>query len=338
MTMNAERLNWLARHGDIWAFWRDRIGLLFANQATEEMRKPAMPKVSGTVAIMPLTGTLTQAGDEWFGGTSTDAFGRAFDAAMAHQNIAGIVIKVDSPGGSVYGTEALANKVLSARGVKPVVAIADSLAASAGYWIPTAAEKFVVTPHGDVGSIGVWSAHEDISKMLEEWGINITLVSAGKYKVEGHPFGPLDDEAKAEMQRRVDAFHEDFIQAVARHRGVRVPAVRNGFGQGRVVNAKEAAEEGMVDGVMTLDEVLKGMVGTIRKPASKTAAMDAEQELHAAYANVLPDTMVTLASVRVDFLEEVPKDSEEHRKERERRVAAMKALQREERIREMEAV
>mgnify|MGYP001562063068 CR=1 FL=1 len=329
--MNVDKLNWLARHGDIWALWRERAALLFA-ESGEELRKPTMPKVSGTVAVMPLTGTLTQAGDDWFGGTSTDAFGRAFDAAMAHQNIAGIVIKIDSPGGSVYGTQALADKVFTARGSKPVVAIADSLAASAAYWVGTAAEKFVVTPHGDVGSIGVWSAHEDISKMLEKMGVNITLVSAGKFKVEGHPFGPLDAEAKGEMQRRVDSFYSDFIDAVAKQRGVRASAVRNGFGMGRVVNAKEAAEEGMVDGVMSLDEVLRGMVGSVRKQTNKAAALEAEQEIHAAYVGAF------IGPEEGDEDDEEGDDALAAQQAREKRVAELRASQREERLKEMEAV
>jgi signal peptide peptidase SppA len=330
--MNAEKLNWLARHGDIWALWRERAAVLFAESAEEEMRKPSMPKVSGTVAIMPLTGVMTQRGDWW--GTSTEAFGRAFSAALASDNIAGIVIDIDSPGGSVYGTSVLADKVFEARGKKPVVAIANSMAASAAYWVGSAAEKFVVAPAGDVGSIGVWSAHEDWSKYLEEMGIKTTLVSAGRYKTEGHPYGPLDEDARGEMQRRVDAFYDDFIQAVARNRGVRVPAVRNGFGLGRVVNAREAEAEGMVDGIMSLDEVLRGMIGTIRKPASKSSAQSAEQELHAAYMGAIE--LVAAAESSPDEAEN--EETVKSRQEREARVASLRASEREDRLKEMEAV
>jgi len=162
-------------------------------------------------------------------------------------------------------------------------------------------------------------------------GIKTTLVSAGRYKTEGHPYGPLDEEARGEMQRRVDAFYDDFIQAVARNRGVRVPAVRNGFGLGRVVNAREAEAEGMVDGIMSLDEVLRGMIGTIRKPASKSSAQDAEQEIHAAYLGT-SDTLV------LEHVDANDSSSDESRAERERRVAELKATEREERLREMESV
>lgn len=335
--MNAEHTNWLAnlaKHGDIFALWRERASLLFAGDelAVEESRKPSMPKVAGTVAVMPLYGMLTQRGDWW--GTSTDAFGRAFSAAMASDNIAGIVIDIDSPGGTVPGTQMLADKIFEARGKKPVVAIANSLAASAAYWIGTAAEKFVVAPQGDVGSIGVWSAHEDLSKFYEDMGVKITTVSAGRFKLEGHPWGPLDDEARGEMQRRVDASYEEFIQAVARHRGVRTPAVRNGFGQGRSLQAKDAEAEGMVDGVMSLDDVLKGMIGTVRRSVSKASALDAERELHAAYVGAIelcgPDSTAGYES-------DANHDNAAAEARRQR-VAALKASEREERLREMEAV
>lgn len=335
--MNVEKLNWLAKHGDIWAMMRDRAGLLLASlgsEVSEEARLPSMPKVSGTIAVMPLRGTLTQAGSEWFDGTSTDAFGRAFSAALAHQNIAGIVIDINSPGGSVYGTAALAEKVYEARGVKPVVAVANSLAASAAYWIGAAAEKLFVTPHGDVGSIGVFSMHEDLSAMLEKAGVNITMVSAGKYKIEGNPFAPLDDEARAEMQRRVDAFYGDFVGSVAKYRGVRVSDVKNGFGEGRVVNANAAKSEGMVDGVVSLEKVLQNMVGTVRRSAGSSASIEAEQEIHAAYVGAIP--LPEAASEP-----ETQGESEEaiaRRKEREARVAQLRASERAERVKEMEEV
>ena len=88
---------------------------------------------------------------------------------------------------SVYGVAELADQIQSARASKPVVAIANSLAASAAYWIGCAAGEFYVTPGGEVGSIGVWQAHFDYSQAIASEGVKPTLISAGKYKVEGNP-------------------------------------------------------------------------------------------------------------------------------------------------------
>lgn len=335
--MNMDRINWLARHGDIWALWRERAGILFSEatdaEISEQMRKPAMPKVAGTVAVMPLSGVLTQKGDWW--GTSMDSFGRAFDAAVASENIAGIVLDIDSPGGTVAGTQMLANRIYEARGKKPVVAVANSLAASAAFWIGTSAETFVVAPDGDVGSVGVFSMHQDVSKLMDDMGVKTTLVHSGRFKVEGHPFGPLDEEARMEMQKRCDAFYESFVETVARNRGVRTPSVKNGFGQGRVVNAKEAEAEKMVDGVMTIDEVLRKMVGTVRRSPAKASVL-VEQELHAAYVGAFVGPGEDEEDDEDDT--EVDDEARAARQAREKRVAELRASQREERLKEMEAV
>jgi len=84
-----------------------------------------------------------------------------------------------------HGVCELADEIMAARAQKPVVAIANSLAASAAYWIGCAASEFYLTPGGEVGSIGVWQAHQDFSRALDEAGVTTTLISAGKFKVEG---------------------------------------------------------------------------------------------------------------------------------------------------------
>jgi HK97 family phage major capsid protein len=120
----------------------------------------------------------------------------------------------------------------------------------------SAASKAFSTPSGEVGSIGVYSAHQDISGAQKKLGVKTTLVSAGKFKTERSPFEPLSDEAKAAMQEKVDAYYEMFVAAVAEGRGVSVETVRDTFGQGRTVMAAKAADAGMVDAVATYEDVL----------------------------------------------------------------------------------
>ena len=135
------------------------------------------------------------------------------------------------------------------------------MAASAAYWIATAADEVVVSPSGQVGSIGVFAAHEDISKALEDEGVAVTLVSAGKFKTEGTPFQPLSSDARAKMQQMVDEFYGMFTNAVARNRDVATSTVKNGFGEGRMVLAQDAVSAGMADGVATLDQTLARLLG-----------------------------------------------------------------------------
>jgi signal peptide peptidase SppA len=193
------------------------------------------------------------------GSTSTQHFSSALRQLMADDTVGQILIDIDSPGGSVYGVAELADEIQSARAQKPVIAVANSLAASAAYWIGCSASEFYVTPGGEVGSIGVWQAHQDYSKALEESGVKTTLISAGKFKVEGNPYSPLDDEAQSFMQSRVDDYYAAFTKAVARGRGVPIAQVRDGMGQGRVLGADDALAQNMVDGIATFDDVLKKM-------------------------------------------------------------------------------
>ena len=221
------------------------------------------------IAVLPLYGVITQRGNmvddiSGPGSTSTQKFTSALRQVLADDTVAQILIDIDSPGGSVYGVSELAAEIMKARTQKPVVAVANSLAASAAYWIGCAAGEFYVTPGGEVGSIGVWQAHFDYSKALEDEGVKPTLISAGKFKVEGNPYVPLDLEALSFMQSRVDDYYNAFAKAVAKGRGLTVNDVREGMGEGRVLGADAALAAKMVDGVATFDEVLAKMQKTAR--------------------------------------------------------------------------
>jgi signal peptide peptidase SppA len=173
------------------------------------------------------------------------------------------VMDVDSPGGSVFGVHKLSQKIFEARGKKPIVAIANSEAYSAGYYIASAADELWVTPTGMVGSIGVLSMHVDWSRWNDQQGLGVTYIHAGKYKVEGNADGPLDKESRAEMQRHVDRYYRMFVESVARNRTTTVERVESEFGQGRIVGAQDAVRRGMADRVGTLEQVAREVGRTI---------------------------------------------------------------------------
>ena len=199
--------------------------------------RPAAPR-QGAIAVVPIYGTIVQRASQLGpcdGGTSTQQISAALRQAMADDTVSQILLDIDSPGGSVFGVGELSDEIRSARAQKPIIAIANSMAASAAYWLGCAASEFYMTPGGQVGSIGIWMAHEDMSKALADAGITVTLISAGKYKVEGNPYGPLGEDAAAFQQSSVDAYYQAFTQAVAKGRGVAVSDVRAGMGQGREI-------------------------------------------------------------------------------------------------------
>ena len=240
--------------------------------AREARRQTATSVSGGGIAVLPLYGVITQRGNmiedvSGPGSVSTQKFAAALRQALADESVSQILIDIDSPGGSVYGVAELADEIVAARAQKPIIAIANSLAASAAYWIGCSASEFYVTPGGEVGSIGVWQAHFDYSQALAAEGVTPTLISAGTYKVEGNPYAPLDPEAQAFMQSRVDDYFLAFSKAVAKGRGVPIAQVRNGMGQGRVLGADAALEQNMVDGIVTLDEAIRKMLLQARAQA-----------------------------------------------------------------------
>jgi signal peptide peptidase SppA len=211
------------------------------------------------------------------GGTGAQEISNALSAALADETVSQVLLEIDSPGGSVFGIAELGEQIRAAN--KPVVGIANSMAASAAYWLLAQCSEAYVTPGGMVGSIGVYTAHEDVSKAMEAAGIAVTLISAGKYKVEGAPFGPLSDEAKAYTQASVDNYYSMFTKAVAKGRKVPVDSVRNGMGQGRVLSADAALSENMVDGVATFAEVVSKMQRKPRTTPNRSAMADARSRI-----------------------------------------------------------
>lgn len=215
---------------------------------------------AGAVAVIPIYGVITPKADvfsQMSGGTSVDRIQTMFRDAMGDSSVQALVLDVDSPGGQVDLIPELAAEMRAARGTKPVVAVANTLAASAAYWLAAQADEVVVTPSGSVGSVGVFAAHDDISAMQEKLGVKTTLISAGKFKTEGNPFQPLDAEALAHIQSLVDEAYGMFVNDLAKGRRVSVDTVRQGFGQGRVLRAKNALEAGMIDRIDTLEATVK---------------------------------------------------------------------------------
>lgn len=281
-------------YGSVWAIletkWHEMQAALeyFAagNRYTAEevqqivgATRPAARQV-GQVAVLPLYGTISKRAGllgESSGGTSVDAFAKQLRAYLSDPAVSAIVIDADSPGGSVEGIPEMASELYASRGVKPILAVANTIAASAAYWLVSAAEEVYVTPSGQVGSIGVFAAHDDLSKAMEAAGVKTTLVSAGKYKTEGSPYEPLGDEARAAIQENVDAYYDLFTKAVAKGRGVPVDTVRGGYGEGRMAVAKRAADLGMVDGVATLEQVIEIAQKRVRAGSAARAELEYRQ-------------------------------------------------------------
>jgi len=211
--------------------------------------------VSNGVAVIPVTDVLTKNRTFFsylFGGTSMRDIGQAFDNALEDAEVHSIVLAIDSPGGTVDGTEELAGKIMAARGGKPIVAYSDGMMASAAYWIGAAADKIYISGETTVvGSIGVVATHVDVSEADRQYGEKWTELTAGRYKRIASMHRPLSEEGRAYIQDQLDHIYTVFVEAVAGQRGRSVEQVLEGA-DGKIFIGKKALDIGLVDEIATL--------------------------------------------------------------------------------------
>lgn len=240
-----------------------------AAQAARASRAKSNSSIGAGIAVLPLYGVISQRASMMddicgAGGTSTERFTQAFRDAMADDSVAGIIVDIDSPGGSVFGVADLYDEIMSARGVKPVYGFVNSLCASAAFWIGSACSQLIAKQGSMTGSLGVYTGHENIAEAMKMAGVSFEFISAGKYKVEGNSYGPLSDEARAFTQSQINAYYAAFTQAVAKGRGAPIAQARDGMGEGRCLLPQDALAAGMVDAIDTFDGVVKRIKGAIK--------------------------------------------------------------------------
>lgn len=229
-----------------------------------------------TVAVIPVHGVIAPRMNvmtEMSGGTSADVLGRQIGAAMTDPHIDAVVLDVDSPGGSVFGIQELADSMAAMKGRKPMVAVANHVMASAAYWIGSQADEIIASPSSQVGSIGVIAVHQDVSGAEEKLGVKTTMITAGKHKAAGDPHSPLSEDARAMMQGLVDQYYTAFVKGVARGRGVSAADVRGGFAEGAIVGASDAVKLGLADSVGTLDDAISRLASGSKSVSARANAI-----------------------------------------------------------------
>lgn len=294
--------------------------------------------VPPTVAIIPIQGTLVNRGG-WIGAqsglTAYEGTRAALDIALADNTYDAIILDVDSFGGESSGMVDLANDIREADSIKPVYAIVNSHALSAGYGIASAARKVFATSTSLVGSIGVIAAHRDQSKFDEKVGLKYTFVTAGKDKAMLSSHAPLSDKAEGWLQARVDETYGDFVALVSRNRGLSEETVRGT--EAGIYSAGDAAEVGLVDEVMPADEAIGVILKEVTmKPKAnddkslETGAKAEQPESGNGVANDIPDNKAgdggdtpTAEAVQEQIEQAVSKAKAEVRTEERQRVAGI---------------
>lgn len=253
--MHPDMLAALLARGTIEAMLPEGLRNLAALAGGQQARAPADPVRDGATMIISLSGPLSPKGS-YAGGTSTERFSDQIRSAAADDKIGAIVLAISSPGGLVWGTQEAGDAVFEARAAKPIIAVASPYCFSAAHWIATQCSAFYASPSADVGSVGVRGGHVDMSGFEEKIGMKTTLIASSPEKIAGHPYAPLSDEDRAEMQAEIDEMNQAFIAAIARGRGIAASTVSGIHGSGRTFSAQRAAQAGVIDGVMSLRDVV----------------------------------------------------------------------------------
>lgn len=213
------------------------------------------------VAFIPIVGSLANRGayiGASSGVVSYEGIGAQLRQAADDPSIHSIILDEDTPGGEATGMFRVAALVREIRKTKCVVAYVDDMAASAGYGIASQAHEIVISPTSIVGSIGVVLMHLDRSGEMEKAGRKVTLIHAGANKVDGHPFAPLSEQVKADLQREVMAFYQQFVDAVVAGRpGLTPDAVR--ATEARTYIGQEAIDRGLADRIASIDAVVEDL-------------------------------------------------------------------------------
>lgn len=224
-----------------------------------KIEPPQIATMKGDTAIIDVQGVMVKR-ESWFTalgyGASTLAVARAVDEAVADEKVKSIVLNIDSPGGTVDGQHALVEAVQKARKAKPVIAQVDGLAASAGYWLASAADAIYAGPGDEVGSIGVRLMLYDFSRAFENAGVEAVPIDTGKYKSAGAFGTEITDDQRAYFQTMVDAYFRDFYADVRRGRKLSDARAKE-VSDGRTFIARDALDLGLIDGIGNLESTLK---------------------------------------------------------------------------------
>lgn len=275
--------------------------------AEEQANGKPFRVIRDNIARIDIEGTMTKRGSS-LGGGGTIATRRQVRTAMNDPDIAGIFLRIDSPGGTVAGTKDLADDVFAATRRKPVMTFFEDTGASAAYYVGSQATVKRANTSAVIGSIGTVLVVMDLSEMAKDRGIKVHVVSSGPFKGAGAPGSEVTEQHLAYFQERINQASELFMKDVSRGTSLNMSQVRQ-LADGRIHMADKAVELGLIDGVASMDEALDELVSltssnrraismSTEKPVAETAqklepVAATLPELKLAFPNASPEFLVS---------------------------------------------
>ncbi len=240
MVLDAESLidrRRLKRRVTFWRIVAAVLGILFIGMLL--LRDDG---VTGSSGILPHIARVTVSGII----TDDRKMNELFDRVSKADQVKGVIISIDSPGGTTTGGEAMYDAIRQLAEKKPVVAVCGTLATSAAYIVALATDRIFVYGNTITGSVGVIFQWADVSELMRTLGVKVEEVRSGPLKAVPNPFQPADEKARALAEEMVQESKVWFVDLVAKRRSI-IPDSVPGLTDGRIYSGRQAVELKLVD-------------------------------------------------------------------------------------------
>ncbi len=221
--------------------------------------KDQIGDASQKIGIVEVTGVITSSRD----------IVRQLREFGEDESIRGIILRIDSPGGSVAPSQEIYDAVLKIRkSGKKIYASMGNLGASGGYYIAAAADRIFANPGTLTGSIGVIMAFSNFEELLRKIGLRPEVIKAGKFKDAGSPTRAMTKEERKYLQAVVDDVHSQFVEAITIGRGIDMEEARK-LASGQIFTGRQAKELNLIDNLGGLEDAIASLaeaVGIIGRP------------------------------------------------------------------------
>ncbi|OWV29461.1 S49 family peptidase [Halomonas campaniensis] len=225
---------------------------------SSEDREMQRLQVSGRIAVIPVHGVLvarrghiTAACEELL---SYERLRSQITAALKHEMVEEIALDFHTGGGHAMGCKELADFIRASTAIKPITAIVNFAAYSAGYYLASACSRIVASPTAGVGSIGVIIETYEVSRMEQEMGITFNTYYRGAHKNNGSPHEPITDQAVQEINGMLDVAYSEFTESVSSFRGLDVSAIVDT--EARLFRPKEALALKLIDEIAPAQDAI----------------------------------------------------------------------------------
>ena len=233
------------------------------SSSTKLVEEEVQPGKSGDkVAIIQVEGMLMNARAGGFlqpGENSVSLFAQQMDKAAKDGRVKAVVLRVNSPGGTVTASDLMYEIVndFRAKSKKPVVASMQEVAASGGYYVSCGADRIIAHPTSVVGSIGTIFSTFEFAELMEKVGVRNEAIKSGPLKDMGSPFKALSENEREVMQGMVNDYYARFVDVVKTRRNISNADTLKLVTDGRVFTGTRAVELGLADQAGDLDDALK---------------------------------------------------------------------------------